>query len=369
MKTKRVCVLTGGHWSAAKGGLPYQALCLSEFLAEREDTDVWYLARDIDPEYRPNGYNLRSIASPKFLHRLGFFVDAPRLFWALRALSPDVVYQRGLQAYTGIAAAYCQRYGARLVFHVASDYDLIPLKEQKVDFHPGIPWIERRIGEFGIRNAHKIIVQTREQGALLEKHFGRAATATLPNFHPVPRERVEKRRDCLEVVWIGNFKPLKRPELFVDLAESLQDRSIRFTMIGSTGTEDLYSDLLSRARRIPTLSMLGPQPREAVAQVLNRAHVLVNTSEFEGFSNTFIEAWMREVPVLTLGLNPDGVFDDEQIGACANSFDELRSRLLSLARDPDTLAKMAKVSRENACERYSMSNAGRLAEELLAELR
>ena len=69
---------------------------------------------------------------------------------------------------------------------------------------------------------------------------------------------------------------------------------------------------------------------EDVNKLLERSHLLVNTSKWEGFSNTFIQAWMRSVPVMTLGVNPDGLLDNSYLGCNHVSTAEIASSIREL---------------------------------------
>ena len=50
----------------------------------------------------------------------------------------------------------------------------------------------------------------------------------------------------------------------------------------------------------------------------NKTKLLINVSVSEGISNTFIQAWMRGVPVVSLNSNPDHWFDKYEIGKCCD---------------------------------------------------
>ena len=57
--------------------------------------------------------------------------------------------------------------------------------------------------------------------------------------------------------------------------------------------------------------------------LFDRAKIFLNTSSIEGFPNTFLQAWIRGVPVVTF-FDPDSLVQRLQLGTVANSVDEMR---------------------------------------------
>lgn len=353
----KVCVLIPTHWEALMGGSQYQAKILIERLIDAGSFDVHYVARRVNPLHSPEGYTLHWLkGGPKLAGTM--VQDTLRLWRALRRISPDVIYQRVGCAYTGIAARYAEVHGKRLVWHAASDRNLV---HERFNWNRKGPlqYLERKFLAYGIRNATAVVVQTRDQERLLEKNYKRPATAVIPNFHPNAQENCRKSAELVKVCWVANMKVLKRPEIFVQLVEDCQHLpNVEFIMIGAPAPEMKgWDDLMARINRLDKLRYLGKQSQEMVNQVMAESHILVNTSDYEGFSNTFIQAWLREVPVLSLSVNPDGLFDRFELGVCAGGdYQALKSGLLALIGDAERRRRMGFVAKEYAERNHGEGN-------------
>jgi glycosyltransferase involved in cell wall biosynthesis len=354
----KLCILIPTHWEALMGGAQYQAKILIEHLVRLGTFDIHYVAQQVANSYVPQGYSIHRVEGGRRI--VGTFVwDVPRLWRLLRSLNPDVIYQRVGCAYTGVAARYGQVFGRRVVWHVASDRNLSPNRLQWSLKAP-LQVLERSALEYGIRNATDIVVQTRDQDQLLRRSYGRGASAIIPNFYHDASEPGPKPEWPITVCWVANLKSLKRPEVFVQLAKDcLNVTSARFVMIGAPGQH--ASDLYEQMSGLANFQYLGYQPQERVNEVLSKAHLLVNTSEFEGFSNTFIQSWIREVPVLSLLVNPDKVFDTQGLGVCADgSYEKLLSALIDLINDPEKIRRMGAAARNYALEYHGEKNISAL---------
>src|SRR5262249_39802366 len=157
----------------------------------------------------------------------------------------------------------------------------------------------------GIRNAGTIIVQTKDQKSLLESNYGRSDAIVVRNFHPLPppSERgAFQTNDKKRVVWVANLKPVKNPEAFIRLAVRFSDeRDVEFVLIGAAqGKPAWNADITTMMQSAPNLRYLGEQTQERINELLWGATAVVNTSHEEGFSNVFIQAWMRGVPIVSL---------------------------------------------------------------------
>jgi glycosyltransferase involved in cell wall biosynthesis len=355
----------GSHWAAHMGGAQYQAKCLLDVLAKRSDVETYYLARRTPQRLRQDGYEIVRFGSGR--RGVGRFLsDFWSLYQTLSRLRPTVIYQRGLKAYTGACAFYCVRHGVRLVFHIAGESDV--RKAHFAMWGPAklVRRLERRIAEYGLRRANVIIAQTRDQDGMLRSQFGLKATAIIPNFHPIPASSSSRREgDRIRILWVANFKEVKNPEIFVDLAEAFSERSdVEFVMIGRAGGKG-YAPLHERIKRLTNLEYLGELPIERVNEELTHSDIIVNTSSAEGFPNTFIQAWLRGVPVVSCFVDPDRCLSRGHAGIVAGSAERLISVIRELLENRPRIRELGESARAYGCANHHPNRAQRLVELLL----
>jgi glycosyltransferase involved in cell wall biosynthesis len=355
----RLCIVTPHHARASAGGSEYQIKCLIDALISQQRYEIYYLARSIDASHRPVGYQIVRIGTRDEAPRFGYTMDAVPLYRALRALRPQVVYQRVACGYSGISAWYARRSGARMIWHVAHDTDVML---QRLD--PGRNLVRRFLEttsiEYAIRNADHIVTQTEYQAQLLKQNHKRVADGVVRNFQPEPIEELDKSGTPM-VLWVANFKRWKQPELFVALANDLRDLgSVRFVMAGAaasgSGSVDWNASVMRQISAAPNIDYLGPLSQTEINRLFARAHVFVNTSTSEGFPNTFIQAWMREVPVVSLNVDPDHVLSSEGMGILAKSTAALAQTVRGLITDPVRRAEYAVRARRYAMREHSLAN-------------
>lgn len=346
------------------GGAQFQAQGLISALSESGEFDVYYLARRIKKGHRPDNHKVVQICRPGFLQKFGTFFETPQLLRQLRLIKPDIIYQRVGCAYTGVAAYYAKKYNSRLLWHVASTNDCITERFNFFDLlsRPH-KYVDKRFLEYGLRNASMVVAQTEDQKALLKTHYGRTANHVVRNFLEIPPVQT-KSTHIINVLWIGNFKRLKQPQHFVELARRLSSsRNVRFVMIGAAAPDEAWqAELDEKIKGIPALEHVGPLSQDEVNDRLAKAHILVNTSVYEGFSNTFIQAWVQRVPVVSLNVNPDEVFEKYGVGKLAGSMDKLCHEVRELITSDETREQIGTRAREYAMNFHSMENADKLVE-------
>lgn len=267
-------------------------------------------------------------------------------FRALKAADADVYYQSCAGIYTGLVAGFCRQRNRKFIFRIAHDTDCIP-GEQIINHHR---WRDVPIYEYGLRKADLVAAQSVMQQKLLSDNYHRSSELINMVVQP-PAEALDQHRD-IDVLWVNNLRHFKRPELFIELAKMLPELS--FTMIGGpvTRLEDYYSDLENRASAVSNLEFMGAVPYHQVNSYFARTKVFVNTSESEGFPNSFLQAWIRGVPVLSF-FDPDRTIERNGLGLSPDGLDDMAKSLASLLADPTKLLGMSERARKFALENYS----------------
>jgi len=354
MKKDKILFLTS-YFPFKKGGAEYQAFLLAEELKKAKQVSFIY----IDSERRSkrierDGYTLYSIKKRPLLRRMihSYFVfDYFKLMRLLTRIKPDYIYQRVGYAYTGIAAHYARKNNCKMIWHIASEIDVKPFKfewNRSVLFD----YIDKKCLEYGIKNSDYIIGSAKYQNELLEKNYGRACDLVILSFQPEPRHEI-KKEDPIKVVWVANFKKLKQPEVFIKLAQEFKNyKNVRFIMIGRpAGQKSWQVKLENKISKLNNLKYLEETPINEVNRILCESHIFVNTSRYEGLPNTFVQAWLRKVPVASLNVDPDDILKNRKIGFCSGNIENLIKDLKFLIINKNLREEMG----ENA-QKYAIQN-------------
>ena len=361
----KVCILLTHHWDSARGGAEYQAHLFADYLARTTDHEVTFLTCHPPSDPHKYSYSVRA-TSARAIPRFGMFWDTLPLYRSLVELKPDLVIQRVASAHTGIAAIYCARQNSKLLWHVSSDRDVSD--EPQLPVGRTASCIDRVLFRYGVRHANAVVTQTESQAAALAANYGRSATAIVSNFQPAPTHSREKS-SRFTVLWVANFKRLKRPELFLKLARELAGHDISFKMAGRPERSAWCDSLIREISDQPNIEYLGELKQDGVNEQLDSAHLLVNTSLYEGLPNTFIQAWMRGVLTATLNVDPDGLISKFDLGFCEPDFGRLAHRILQLLDNREQLNCLASNARGFSIERFSMKNAQALSDVVSGLLR
>jgi len=282
-----------------------------------------------------------------------FHPRATRLLSALMAADADIYYQSPAGAYTGITAWFCRATGRQFIFRVASDSDC-EKEHGRIEF-----WRDRKLFNYGLQRADLIAAQTTYQAQLLRENHGLESTVVNMMVEP-PRSGRQLIKD-IDVLWVSNLRALKRPELALELARQLPQ--VNFTIAGGPmpGGQAYYDDVTAAAARLPNVTMLGPVRYGDTAMLFDRAKIFLNTSSIEGFPNTFLQAWIRGVPVVSF-FDPDSLIHRLTLGRVAHSLDGTREAIHSLLDDDFERQTIGRRAREFAAREYTTGVAARYLE-------
>jgi glycosyltransferase involved in cell wall biosynthesis len=241
-----------------------------------------------------------------------------------RGVDADVIVQRAAGSFTGLVGAPARMRGRRFVYSTASDLDFDPdlLRDGRSIIAP-------RLFRLGVRCANAIVVQTDAQAELCRTRWRRRCTVIRSIAEPAPQRLAEL--DAF--LWIGRMQTNKRPEAVVELADQLPHVRFRMVVAGSGSEGALDRSVRERAGTLPNLELLGPQRRDALGPMFERAVAILSTSHAEGMPNVLLEGWARGVPALVLSHDPDGLIRRCELGWSAEGSAQRLAELTAAAWD------------------------------------
>lgn len=274
-------------------------------------------------ETTPEGINLYATYAPRTDHGsmiLQFLSASARLWHTAKSMNADVYCLEGANFEVFIIGLYCRMLGKKMIFRIASSIEANG-RYRKENPLQGILY------ELGLRLASYIIVQTQEQhDALLRQGF---KTTIIPNGYPASQHTATENGPIL---WVGRLIKIKRPDLFLDLAQQMPQQ--QFVMIGPMESidQEYAQAILTRVTSLNNVRYFSKVDFRAIDDYFQRSSLLVNSSEYEGFPLTFLQAMRVGLPIMSFQVNPDNIVS-ETGGSVVHDITSAISAIRALHRD------------------------------------
>jgi glycosyltransferase involved in cell wall biosynthesis len=345
-------ILTGGH-GENPGGAQVQQVLIGRHLAKRGH-DVYFLEHSTERKDETTIDGINVVLKPKpvgnaFRRAVTASVGTIR---ALKDIEPDTCYLRVFDFEMLPIAAYCRWTNTRFVYGFSHDTEVTDnpsiftgLKQTR--------WY-LRLNDYALNSADALIAQNEYQYERAVKRYS-TDVYLIPNGYPIPPENPTKWDGSQRpiVLWVARFRPIKQPSLVIKIADEVP--SADFVMVGSRDDRQLYERVKSAAESRENIFIEGYVPFDKIDDYFREAAVFLNTSESEGFPNTFLEAWANHTPVFSLNVDPNNALQENQIGYHSDgSISAISDKFTTVFSDPQTIQEYGKKAFEYFVENHSI---------------
>ena len=302
---------------ATFGGAEVDLYLLGSELAKDSEFRVHFITADYGQPAEQHIQNIHVIKSLN-VHQ-NPLLGAWKLWRAMKKINADIYALKSASLGVSLAAAFCRLHQKCFIYRTAS---MLESNGQYVQEH----FFIGKLFAWGLRNAEVVLTQNQTDQRNLKASLNLDSTL-IPNGHPMPAIADMNKST---VLWAGRSDGIKGPYRFLELASHFPNQ--QFIMICPPATGDTtYPDLQKQAVRIKNLEFLPRVDFHKIDSYFQRAKVLVNTSDSEGFANTFIQAGAAGAAILSFAVNPDDFLTQYNCGLCCRGdMDKLKEGLAFL---------------------------------------
>lgn len=240
----------------------------------------------------------------------------PAIAEALDKHDIDIMIQGCAGLATLLYGLAARRAGKKFVYRVVNDIDVDERIKTRLKPYQYYSY------QLALRMADAFVCQNDYQASKLKQRFANTPQFTLHNPYKAlaQPEAIEQAKPY--VAWLGVFSQQKNLPLLVELARGAPDVLFKVAGMPAKLADQETLDAFEVLKTLSNVDYIGYTKRTQVPTFLHNAAALVNTSHYEGFSNTFLEALAVGTPVITsVGVDPDNVIKHNQLGYVVSGAD------------------------------------------------
>jgi glycosyltransferase involved in cell wall biosynthesis len=247
-----------------------------------------------------------------------FYYRLPNILRAVKNYNPDVIIQEGSRGLTFIGVFISKILGKVFIYRIASDKDVDGRIKKKLSKR------ELFLYRVALKNTNIFICQNEYQYKTLKNKFPDKRIVILYNPFVIKKDLANLNNNRYYIAWIGNFRYEKNVAALLPIAKALPDINFKIAGKPSRDIDKVSLHALDKLKTLNNVELVGYLKRSEIIPFLSNAHALLNTSFLEGFSNTFLEAWVAGTPVITTkNVNPDDIITRYNLGVVADTYDDL----------------------------------------------
>lgn len=323
----KICFCSAFISSSLKGNTPGGAELQIALLAKA-------LAKDghevviIDP-YAPESFvsedGIKLINVPNWNKGIkgirAFVYRIPGLYKVLKAQKADYYYVRMRHYLNLLSYLAAKKVKGKFIMAFASDIDPVGIRKKfKLEYKKNFS-LSRYISihlpndivyKLLLKRCDYIFMQHKGQDTLSVKTIGKKALfGNIIDLNILPTgNNFEKEY----FVYAGSLSILKGADKLYELSQ-INNKKYSIVVVGQPN-DHKSKIIFEQLKEADNIILKGRLAHYDTVQLIAHAKALINTSDYEGFPNVFLEAWAMGVPVLSLKVNPGNIFNETNLGVC-----------------------------------------------------
>jgi glycosyltransferase involved in cell wall biosynthesis len=129
-------------------------------------------------------------------------------------------------------------------------------------------------------------------------------------------------------IHVGSLTILKGSDKLYELIKAI-DKKNEIIIVGQL-KDPKSKKIFRKISDVENVNFKGRLAHSETLRLIANARALINTSNFEGFPNIFLEAWGTGVPVISLKVNPGDIINQYHLGVfCNGSLERMKDSIES----------------------------------------
>lgn len=278
---------------------------------------------------------------------------------AFRRYDPDYLIIKGCELNNGILAFISSIQRVPIIYLVTNDKDADERSRSHTDK------ITHIFFKYSLKMSNLIVCQNHYQYSKFKALYPNKRFMIMHNPYyfksDLPPLKPHKERNY--VAWIGIFSPQKNLALLYRIVKLMPETNFKIagsfacgTMARGRNADQETMEAIEALKSCKNVQFVGFLGRKDVVSFLSEAYTLINTSHFEGFSNTYLEALITGTPVITRKLtDPDDFLANNNLGFIVDDEKDYQ-RKINLVKNGDSFDQEARRYRTYILEHHKVSH-------------